>query len=307
MFCQNCGKELLEESKFCLNCGTKVGTVDSNADMKNNISKGYKQDDGRIIIGTTNANLMVKAREALKGRWGLAVGLCFVFLILYSVVVIIPFVPYTAFVLPAIEANEFIDVNFATFIILTIICSVVCLAVSGPLMLGIFNTMLLIARGTEVRFSQLFGGFNRYGVSMLAFLCMSIFVSLWSILLIIPGYIAIISYSMTFFIIADNPNIKALKKNKKSKQIMMGYKGKFFGLCCRFIGWTLVLLLLLTVLSIGLSQMDFYMYMNDYIIGRHIVSIVSWLVLLTFGIGLSWLVSYIYVSMAKFYDDIKKD
>ena len=45
-----------------------------------------------------------------------------------------------------------------------------------------------------------------------------------------------------------------------------------------------------------------------YIIGSHIVSsIVSLLVSLAFGVGLLWLVSYIYVSMAKFYDDIKKD
>ena len=44
MFCANCGKELLEKSKFCLYCGTKVlSTENGNTDTKSNISKGDKQ------------------------------------------------------------------------------------------------------------------------------------------------------------------------------------------------------------------------------------------------------------------------
>lgn len=32
MFCSKCGKELLDGAQFCLNCGTKVGTVGTTAD-----------------------------------------------------------------------------------------------------------------------------------------------------------------------------------------------------------------------------------------------------------------------------------
>jgi uncharacterized membrane protein len=49
---------------------------------------------------------------------------------------------------------------------------------------------------------------------------------------------------------------------------MDGNKWKYFCLCCRFIGWAL-------------------------------------LCILTLGIGFLWLFPYIYVSMAKFYDDVK--
>ena len=40
MFCSNCGKELIENSKFCANCGTQVGaTLQPTQEATNQISK----------------------------------------------------------------------------------------------------------------------------------------------------------------------------------------------------------------------------------------------------------------------------
>ncbi|GHT57847.1 hypothetical protein FACS18945_2990 [Bacteroidia bacterium] len=90
----------------------------------------------------------------------------------------------------------------------------------------------------------------------------------WSLLLIIPGIIAAISYSMTFYIIADDPAISAMDAINKSKKMMYGYKMKYFCLSLRFLGWAL-------------------------------------LCILTLGIGFLWLMPYIQVTFAKFYDDLK--
>ena len=225
-------------------------------------------------MGTANSILMLRARKALSGKWWFAVGLCFVFFIVILIIVIF-------------------------IAIMPIIGILIFLAVGGSLMFGMYNTMLSIARGKKVVFNQILNGFSRYMVSdltflyrsivvsVLAFLCMGIFIFIWSIsfvilvitmdisyslliLLVMSVSIVAISYSITFFIMADNPNIHPLKAIRKSKQMMYGYKWKFFCLCCRFIGWT---------------------YLCPF----------------TLGIGFLWLTPYIYVSMAKFYDDIKRD
>lgn len=49
-----------------------------------------------------------------------------------------------------------------------------------------------------------------------------------SLLLIILGIIAFLSYSMTFFIIADNPSICSWQAMRKSRKMMRGYKWKLF-------------------------------------------------------------------------------
>jgi uncharacterized membrane protein len=99
---------------------------------------------------------------------------------------------------------------------------------------------------------------------------MILYILLWSLLFIIPGIIVAISYSMVFFILVDDPNIKITEALKKSKKMMFGYKWKYFCLGFRFIGWIL-------------------------------------LAALTFGVGFLWLLPYMQVSYAKFYDDIKKE
>jgi uncharacterized membrane protein len=91
---------------------------------------------------------------------------------------------------------------------------------------------------------------------------------LWALLLIVPGIVAAISYSMTFFILAEDSSLTPMEAINKSKQMMDGYKLKYFYLCLKFIGWAL-------------------------------------LCCLTLGIGFLWLIPYIQVSTAKFYDELK--
>ena len=198
---------------------------------------------------TSNKDLMTRAREALSGRWGLAVGTFFVYMLIIAV---------------------FSGTWSRTYGLYTVQISsnLILLLVGGAFALGIANFSLAIARKEEAKFEMLFSGFKYYGKTLGLYLLMVLFVFLWMLLLIIPGIIAAISYSMAFFIMSDDPNIKAMDAINKSKKMMYGYKWKYFCLVLRFIGW-----ILLGILSLG--------------------------------IGFLWIVPYIEISSAKFYEDVK--
>ncbi len=57
----------------------------------------------------------------------------------------------------------------------------------------------------------------------------TIYVILWSLLLIVPGIIKYISYTMSEFIKLDNPELKSNEAISKSRSIMDGHKLKWFG------------------------------------------------------------------------------
>jgi len=189
-------------------------------------------------IGTENKVLMQRAREALKGKWGLALGTYLVYMLISGVISSIP------------KAGGLLSI-----------------IISGPMAIGVSIFSLAISRDKNPQFEQIFYGFKKFGVSLGAYLLTVVFVILWAILLIIPGIIAALSYSLTFFIIAEDDSIGPLEAIRKSKKMMYGYKWKLFCLYLRFLGWVL-------------------------------------LCVLTIGIGFLWLVPYISVSFAKFYDDL---
>ena len=88
-------------------------------------------------------------------------------------------------------------------------------------------------------------------------LWMGLFVFLWALLFIIPGLIKAISYSMTQYILADCPNVKATDALKLSMRMMDGHKWEYFVFGLSFIGWGLLSLLTLGLL--GVFYADPYM------------------------------------------------
>ena len=98
----------------------------------------------------------------------------------------------------------------------------------GPMFLGFHRAILQLVRTKKVKVSTLFSGFKDFGVAFRAGWLWGIRIFLWSLLLIVPGIIAAIRYSMTFFILADNPNITAREAINKSKDMIEGRKYEFF-------------------------------------------------------------------------------
>ena len=186
-----------------------------------------------------NRVLMAQARDSLKGKWGLGIGTTVVFMLIMMVIQLIPIAGW-----------------------------IIGILISGAMSIGLAIFALSLSRKQNAKLSQIFDGFQKFGVGLGAYILQFIFVILWSILLIIPGIIAALSYSMTYYIIAENDSIGPLEAISKSKEMMRGNKWKLFCLGFRFFGWGL-------------------------------------LCILTLGIGFLWLCPYMIVSFAQFYDDLK--
>lgn len=120
--------------------------------------------------------------------------------------------------------------------------SVVVLVFGGCLEFGLCAYFLNNARSqNKGDLKQLFNGFtNNISKNIVAGLLVAVFTALWSILFVIPGIVKSYAYSMTFYIMNDNPNLSASEAIKESQRMMKGYKMKAFLLDLSFIGWLFV-------------------------------------------------------------------
>jgi len=95
---------------------------------------------------------------------------------------------------------------------------------------------------------DMFGGFKLFIKSFVLNLLTTIFIVLWTLLLIIPGIIATYRYSMAYYIMTDNPQLSSFDALNESKRMMIGFKFKLFTLWCSFLGW-----FLLGIITIGIA------------------------------------------------------
>lgn len=180
---------------------------------------------------TGNVTLMRDAKASLRGKWG---GAALTTLVL---VVLLGAVSFT---------------GIGTILL------------SGPLALGYIIYLKAVKAGESPRLETLFRGFDDFLRSMLAWLLVCIFVWLWSLLLIIPGIVMAIAWSMTMFIIADDPEISSMDALRRSRDMMRGYKWKYFCLLLRFLGWLILCCMTAGILSfwikpyMRMSALNFY-------------------------------------------------
>ncbi|MBV1758485.1 MAG: DUF975 family protein [Dethiosulfatibacter sp.] len=78
---------------------------------------------------------------------------------------------------------------------------------------------------------------------------------LWTFLLVVPGIIAAIRYSMGYYLMAENPDITFIEAINTSSKIMYGHKMDFFTFFLSFIGW-----FFLSVITFGLG----FLYLIPY-------------------------------------------
>lgn len=128
--------------------------------------------------------------------------------------------------------------------------AVAVILISGPLSLGLAQQFLKLVRGGSMEISRLFDGFKNFLNAFLLGLVNSIFIALWSLLLVVPGIIKSYAYSMSFYILADNPDMSQSAARQRSIDLMNGNKWRLFCLDLSFIGWYLLCALTFGILTL---------------------------------------------------------
>ena len=141
---------------------------------------------------------------------------------------------------------------------------VVLLLVGGPLALGWAIICKKADEGEKINVEDLFAGFSNYAASTILYILEEIFIFLWSLLFVIPGIIKSLSYSMSFYILLDNPNMTSTECITKSREMMNGHKWELFCLLFSYIGWFILCALTLGILyfwvgpKVEVAKYEFY-------------------------------------------------
>ena len=157
---------------------------------------------------------------------------------------------------------------FGTLVIILSILSLVSILVGGAVGIGYSKFNLDLIEGRPAKLRTLFGSFNQWTTALVARILRAIYIALWTLLFIIPGIIAGLSYSMVHYVMADNPHMSASEALEESKRLMDGNKWRLFCLDLSFIGWELLA------------------------------------IIFTLGIGMLWVIPYKEAAVAAFYRDI---
>lgn len=99
---------------------------------------------------------------------------------------------------------------------------------------------IIRAKKEKVEIPAYFGGTEQIGGLVVLSLMTNLFVFLWSLLFIIPGFVKAYAYSMAPYIKYDHPEYGWKRCLDESKAMMKGYKWKLFCLDLSFIGWNIV-------------------------------------------------------------------
>ncbi len=135
------------------------------------------------------------------------------------------------------------------------------------LVFGVYKCLLNIVRGKKVEFNDIFVYKNDwlklFGISFIT----SLLINLGS-LLIIPGIILEIVYSMRCYVYADNEG--SIKETlASSRELIKGYKWDYFIFNLSFIGWIM-------------------------------------LIVVTLGIAMIWVMPFILIAQTLYYEELKK-
>lgn len=221
-----------------------------------------------------NNTYKTAAKSALKGMWGIAIGVFFLFSIISG--------------LPGAIDNLWI--YYALLFL-----------IGGPLYIGYQWFHLELIRYHNPGVSTLFSGFTQnYLRNAATYLIVTILTLLWFLLLIVPGIIKGLAYSMTFFILRDKPELGVFQAITESRRMMDGRKKNLFLLILSFLPWVIIPFALMII---GLIAIAVGVGGNDPVL--QLTGIISSLIgsLTLFGISI-YLSPYFATTMAAFYNSL---
>ena len=153
--------------------------------------------------------------------------------------------------------------------IVSILFAVLYFVLGGFVAVGYSKFNLDLVDHKDAEIGAFFSYISYWKTTALANLLETLYVLLWSLLLIIPGIMASYSYAMKNYVLADHPELTANEAIARSKEMMRGNRFRLFCLDFSFIGWNI-------------------------------------LCMFTLGIGNLWLNPYIQASRAAFYREVSE-
>lgn len=231
------------------------------------------------------ADFRLAAREALRGKWGIAVIAGLIASLLGGIAnsggveINIDLSGGEAALEIAgqqIPLNQLLSPQIMTvlagaisvIVAAAFVTMIVTLVIGSVIELGYMRFNLdLVDRQKQPELRTLFDYFSAWRTAFCARFLRGLYIFLWSLLFVIPGIVAEHSYAMTGFILAENPELTATEAIDRSVELMHGNRWRLFCLRFSFIGWSL-------------------------------------LCGLTFGIGNLWLTPYMQAADAAFYREI---
>lgn len=205
----------------------------------------------------TSSELRAIARRNLEGTWGISVGVALVAAILGGSMAGVG--SNVNFSINEEVIRNLPPVLWTVLLSLTSIAGLLSLAaliLGGVVELGYARFLLKQYDRKELRFSDLFSQFDRFGTGFAQKFFRILFTTLWTLLFIIPGIVKGLSYAMTPFILEEHPEMSASQAIKASMALMDGHKMDLFILGLTFIGWEI-----LACLTMGIG----FLFLNPYI------------------------------------------
>jgi len=123
--------------------------------------------------------------------------------------------------------------------------------VSFPLAVGACDVFIKIYIRYRASANGVFTGFSvNYMRKVGGMAWMYLFTMLWTMLLVVPGIIKSIAYSMTPYILTDCPNVTAKDALKLSMRMTEGHKMDLFVMQLSFFGWWILSFLTCNILGL---------------------------------------------------------
>jgi uncharacterized membrane protein len=173
------------------------------------------------IVTEPSKTIRALGRQTLQGYWGTAL----IVVLLGTAITSLP-----GFILGRLTDSS----------LLHLLESIYNILVTGPVNLGLAIFFLKLFRQQGPQINDLASGFDFFMNATSLYLSVMVRVLLLSFLFVIPGIIASIRYSQSFYILADDPSKPAAQCMYESAVMMEGNKAKFFWFNVSYIGWYLL-------------------------------------------------------------------
>ena len=195
------------------------------------------------------ADFRAAARQSLAGKWIVAViaGLV-AYLLGGGADSLVSFNANVSQGTASMEVANFIiplDTIFfvgwlSSAVVIAIAMAVIMAILGSVVEVGYADFNLALVEQRDARIEMLFGHFSNFKTAFCTRFLKWLYITLWSLLFIIPGIMATYSYAMTSYILAEDPELTASQAIARSKQLMAGNRWRLFCLQFSFIGWDIL-------------------------------------------------------------------